>query len=393
MALDLYETLGVRARATNAELKRAFQKLARRFHPDLNPGDPLAASRYAAAARAIEILSDAARRAAYDRGELSATPAVPAAEVGFEGFDFGSDVRAEVAGFSEIFESAPAGRRAPAGPEAGSDQELTTRINFEEAFSGTERRVNVVRQDHCPACRGSGDTAVDPVRCTRCDGTGHVRARRGHMVFRRRCQECDGTGTLRRRACSRCQGEGRLTRSEWLDLKIPAGVESGSQLKIPGGGDAGRRGGASGDLILRIEVEAHPLFSRQGADLSCAVPVTMMEAALGGHIDVPTPEGSLTIEVPAGTQAGHRFRLRGRGMPRLGAKGRGDLFVETRVVVPSSLDERSRELLQELARLNPANPRSEVVVAAATAPAGGSASAARKTKRKGADGQRKTVPR
>lgn len=381
--MDLYETLGVRTRATTAEMKRAFQKLARRFHPDLNPGDPLAASRYAAAARAFEILSDAARRAAYDRGELSATPAVPAVEVGFEGFDFGSDARAGVAGFREIFEGASAEPTARTGPEPGSDQELTTRIGFEEAFSGTERRVNVVRQDHCPACRGTGDVAIDPVRCARCDGTGHVRARRGHMVFRRRCQECDGTGTLRRRACSRCQGEGRLTRSEWLDFKIPAGVESGSQLKIPGGGNAGRRGGASGDLVLRVEVEPHALFTRQGPDLSCTVPVTMMEAALGGHIDVPTPEGSLTIEVPAGTQAGHRFRLRGRGMPRLGAKGRGDLFVATHVVVPEALDSRSRELLQELARLNPANPRSDLPAAGAPAPPPG-ASASRKSKRKGA---------
>jgi molecular chaperone DnaJ len=389
--LDLYETLGVRSRATHAELTRAFEKLARRFHPDLNPGDRLAASRYAAALRAFEILSDPARRAAYDRGELSATPAVPAAEVGFEGFDFGSEVRAEMAGFEELFEGGASGRVAPSGPEPGSDQELTTQIRFDEAFAGTERRVNVVRQDHCPVCRGAGDVATEPVRCAGCEGTGHVRARRGHMVFRRRCQECDGTGTVRRRPCSRCQGEGRLTRSEWLDFKIPAGVESGSQLKIPGGGNAGRRGGPSGDLILKVEVEAHPFFARSGPDLTCIVPLTMAEAALGGPIEVPTPEGSLTIEVPAGTQTGQRFRLRGRGMPRLGGKGRGDLYVEARVVVPQTLDARGRALLEELARLGPENPRADLLAAAATARPDGAGAGKGKAKRKGVDGQRKTV--
>jgi molecular chaperone DnaJ len=183
------------------------------------------------------------------------------------------------------------------------------------------------------------------------------------MIFSGRCPDCDATGSITHHPCARCTGEGRLIQSEWLEVQIPAGVDDGSRVRLPGCGNAGRRGGRPGDFVLAIQVEAHPFFRRQGEDLSCELPVTVTEAALGAHVEVPAPDGPVTIEIPAGTQTGQRFRLRKRGVPRLGDAGRGDLYVEARVVVPRITDDRSRELLRDLARLNPDDPRRELMAA------------------------------
>jgi molecular chaperone DnaJ len=362
--MDLYETLGLKTGATATDIRKAYRRLARRFHPDLNPGDPVAVVRYSSLLRAFDVLSDPSRRAAYDRGELAPGVVAPAVDVRFEGFDFAAEIHAEVAGFREIFEET--GRMA-SGPSAqeGEDLSLTARITFAEAVTGTQRRIHVVRQDHCAACAGSGDVAAEPAPCRRCEGSGQIRARRGHMIFRRACEDCDGSGVLRRQACARCGGEGRTVRSEWLEVQIPAGVGDGSEVRVPGGGNVGRRGGALGDLVLRIEVEAHALFAREGADLTCVVPISITEAALGGHIEVPTPDGSLTIEISTGTQTGQRLRLRGRGLPRLGERGRGDLYVETRIVVARVEDERVRALLEEVARRLGEEPRRALLERAA----------------------------
>jgi molecular chaperone DnaJ len=196
--------------------------------------------------------------------------------------------------------------------------------------------------------------------CPACEGTGQVRSLRGRMVFTRRCADCDGAGTISRRPCGRCAGEGRVMRSEWLEVQIPAGASDGSRVRIPGAGNAGRRGGPPGDFILVVEVQPHPFYRRDGEDLHCEVPVTMVEAALGAHVEVPTPDGPVTIEIPAGTQSGQRFRLRKRGLPRVGQKGRGDLYVEARVWVPPVDDDASRDLLREFARRNPTDPRREL---------------------------------
>jgi len=233
-------------------------------------------------------------------------------------------------------------------------------LSFEESLSGAERRIHVVRADHCPTCGGAGEVPFGPVPCARCGGTGQIRATRGHMIFSRACGDCGGAGALTQRPCQRCGGEGRLVQSEWLDVQIPAGAAAGSRVRIPGCGNAGRHGGAPGDFVLEIEVEPHRLYRREGDDLHCIVPVTMAEAALGGHIDVPTPDGPVTIEIPAGTQTGQRFRLRKRGAPKIGEKARGDLYVEARVVVPAITDNRSRALLEEVARLNPDDPRKDL---------------------------------
>jgi molecular chaperone DnaJ len=356
--MDFYEVLGVRKAATAAEVRRAWQRKSRALHPALNPGDPVAAEHYREVARAWEVLSDPKRRAAYDRGEREAAPVEPVPEGGFEGFDFSAGVRVEKVSFREIFHTAL--RPPETSPDAmrGEDLEQATRVSFDESMSGAVRRLHLVRSERCPACQGSGDVAHGPVPCRRCHGDGQVRGSRGHMIFSRPCGECGGTGTLSRRPCSRCEGEGRAFASEWLEVQIPPGVIDGSQVRLPGAGNVGRRGGPAGDFVLTVEVEPHPVYRREGDDLHCIVPIGMIDAAMGGHVEVATPTGPVTIEVPAGTQNGQRFRLRKRGAPRLGEDERGDLWVEVQIVIPAVTGDRARELLRELAQELPPPPAS-----------------------------------
>ena len=362
--MELYEALGVKQGASAAEIRRAWQRLSRALHPALNPGDPAAAERYRQAAAAFEVLSDPQRRAAYDRGERPAAPVAPASHAGFEGFDFSAQVRIETVAFRDIFDEALRSPR-PEGGLRGEDLEQATRLSFDESMTGTDRRVHLVRFEPCQGCSGRGEVAFGPVRCQRCRGAGVVRGSRGHMIFSRRCAECEGTGEIRLADCSRCAGEGRVISSEWLDVHIPAGVGNGSQVRLPGAGNAGRRGGPAGDFALTIEVEEHPVFRREGVDLHCTVEVGMIEAAMGGHVDVRTPDGLVTIEVPAGTQNGQRFRLRKRGVPRVGEEGRGDLWVEARILVRAVVDEPGRALLRQLKALQQASGMPQASAAAA----------------------------
>jgi molecular chaperone DnaJ len=353
--MDYYDLLGIRRAASLSEVRRAYQKLARRLHPDLNPGDPVAADRFRAVSQAFEVLSDPQRRSQYDRGE-SAPPPPRTPEVGFEGFDFSAEVRVGSVDFREIFEGVLRPARAAEGSR-GEDLEEVTTISFEESFQGTARSVQLIRYEQCPACGGAGELALNPRPCSDCEGTGQVRTRSGRMIFTRSCEACAGTGSVGRRTCARCAAEGRVMQSEWLEVQIPAGVSDGSRVRVPGGGNAGRRGGPSGDLVLRVQVAPHPLYRREGDDLYVEVPVSITEAALGAHVEVSTPDGPVPIEIPAGTQTGQRFRLRKRGMPKLGEKGRGDLYAEARVWVPAVTDDASRELLREFARRHPEDPR------------------------------------
>lgn len=367
--MDYYEILGVRRNASGAEVRRAYQKLARQFHPDLNPGDPVATERFRAIYMAFEVLSDLQRRAAYDKGELQPPTAAPVPDVGFEGFDF-SEARGR-AGFQELFDGLlrrPKSDLAESAPVRGEDLEQTTRLSFEESLAGAKRRVHLVRKDLCPICRGSGDVAFGPVTCPRCKGRGQLRASRGHMIFSRACPDCGASGVLTRRACERCRGEGRVIQSEWLEVTIPPGASHGARVRVPGGGNAGLRGGPAGDFVLVVELETHPFYRREGDDLHSVVPVTIVEAALGGHIEVPTPDGRVSIQIPAGTQNGQRFRLRKRGAPRMGEGGRGDLYVEVRVWVPAITDDRSRRLLEEVRQLNPHDPRQDMDAASPQPP-------------------------
>ena len=354
--MDLYEVLGVRPNGSVAEIRRAYQKLARQLHPDLNPGDAAASERFAVVSRAFEVLSDPKRRAEYDRGAREPAPASTVPEVGFEGFDFSAEVSVAGVQFRDIF--AGVLRPAPTAATPGEDLEQATRITFEECFRGAHRRIHLVRQGECTACSGLGRVAAGPTPCPTCRGSCQVRANRGRMIFSRRCGDCGGTGVVRDRVCGRCDG-GRVMRSEWIEVDIPPGIRDGARLRLSGCGNAGRHGGPAGDFILVVQVEAHRFYRREEDDLFCEVPITIIEAALGGHIEVPTPDGPMTIEIPSGTQNGQRFRLRKRGLPRMGEKSRGDLFLEARVWVPRVDDERSRELLREFARRNPRDPRQE----------------------------------
>jgi molecular chaperone DnaJ len=307
--MDLYELLGIGREASEAEIRRAYQKRARVLHPHLNPGDPEAAGRFEAVAGAFRLLSDPKQRAAYDRG--------------------------------------------PGDPSRGEDVLERARLEFDESFHGTTRRLRIERYESCATCSGSGEVAAVPAACSACRGTGQVRGRRGHMIFSRACGACGGAGTLRQRPCDGCQGEGRVPGAEDLEVRIPAGARSGGIVRLPGCGHAGRRGGPPGDLLLHIEAAPHPRFHREGDDLEMVVPISIVEAAMGGHVEVETPDGSVAIEVPAGTQTGHRFRLRKRGMPRLGQSGRGDLYVEVRVSVPTVTDDEGRALLKRFADAHP----------------------------------------
>jgi len=360
--MDLYQLLGVRRTASAAELRRAFQKHARRLHPALNPGDPIARQRFEEMSRAFEVLSDPQRRASYDRGEVRPAPRPAVPDVGFAGFDFSAEVQAGGVGFHQIFEGVlAAGVAVPGAPARGEDLEQSARISFDEAFHGAVRRLHLVRLAACPSCAGSGDVPMAPQPCEGCAGAGQVRARRGRMIFTRPCRECGSTGVLSRRPCDRCAGEGRSMQTEWAEVAIPAGVREGGRIRLAGQGNAGRRGGPAGDFTLVIHVEPHPLYRRQDDDLHCEVPVTMTEAALGAHVEVPTPDGPVVIEMPAGTQTGQRFRLRKRGMPRPDGPGRGDLYVEARVWVPAVRDDESRELLREFERRNRHDPRRDLL--------------------------------
>lgn len=356
--LDFYAVLGVRHSATLAEVRRAYQKRARQIHPDLNPGDPAAAERFRVVSEAFAVLADPHRRAEYDRGGGTAPAPASVPEVGFEGFDFSAESRMGAAEFREILDGVlRSGERAERDSARGEDLEQRAAVSFAESLGGTRRRLHVTRLGSCAACLGAGETPVAPSRCARCGGAGQVRSRRGRMIFSRRCADCGGSGVLSRQTCGRCGGEGRLMQSDWLEIEIPPGVATGTRIRVPGLGNAGRRGGRPGDFVLVCEVEAHPVFHREGDDLRCVLPVTITEAALGAHVDVPTPSGPVTIEIPAGTQNGQRFRLRKRGAPLVGQKARGDLYVEVRIWVPKVEDDQSRELLREFARRNPHDPR------------------------------------
>lgn len=345
---DFYSILGVDRRFSPAKLRRAYQRRAREFHPDLHPGSAEAASMFALVAQAFEVLSDPERRSAYDRGVVEGKTLREKPPLAFEGFDFapGNGGRQ---GFRELFESAiePDGE----GAQAGEDLEVTLRISFDEAFRGAHRRLSVTRLSPCATCDGSGHVARAAEPCASCGGEGSTRVRRGHLVFRARCRDCDGAGQRVQGPCPTCAGESRVHETEWMDINVPPGIEHGARLRLPSAGNAGRRGGAAGDFVVHVEVDPHPLYRRAGHDLYVDAPVSIFDAAMGGHVSVQTPDGEVPIEIPAGTHGAQRFRLRKRGMPHFGDPGsRGDLWAEVKLVVPAITDAQSRALLAEVTR-------------------------------------------
>ena len=351
--MDLYIVLGVAREASNAEIKRAYRRLARQLHPDINPGDREAAARFRQILQAYETLSDPEQRRSYDAGQMSGLTGEPST-IGFAGFDFSavaSGQRATTFGdlFEDVFNRAG---REPASGDRGADLHLKATLPFEVALGGAEWPVTVTRQDACRSCAGTGAHRTSESQCLACEGTGAVRSVRGHMVFAKTCRHCRGTGRLRQVLCATCQGQGVERRVELLRVQLPPGVATGARVRVAGKGHAGYRGAPAGDLYVEVTVEPHPLFTRVDDDLHVLLPIAIDEAGLGARIDVPTPDGPARLRIPPGTQTGQRFRLRERGMPSVRGGPRGDLVVEVRLMLPTLLDERSKELLREFGRIN-----------------------------------------
>lgn len=351
--MDLYELLGIARGATLIEIKRSYKRLARKYHPDINPGDNAAEARFKEITRAYETLSDPERRMRYDAGALSSASASVSFE--FEGFDFSGGVaHAEAPTFGELFAEVFSQRQdtRASEPVPGADLHASISLTFEEAMRGTQRQMTLTRRDMCQSCRGAGVLTIAEARCQRCQGSGLIRSRRGSMVFSKSCDACGGSGRLQQTACARCAGLGIEMRSETITVGIPAGIRDGARIRVPEKGNAGERRGRVGDLYIAIHVEPHETFLREGDDFHITVPIGVHEAALGAKIDVPAPDGTARLRVPPGTQTGQRFHIRGRGAPSPRSGERGDLVVEVRIVLPKVLDERSKELLREFGRIN-----------------------------------------
>ncbi|MDJ1158914.1 molecular chaperone DnaJ [Chelatococcus sp. SYSU_G07232] len=344
---DYYEILGVDRTATEVELKSAFRKLAMQYHPDRNPGDHTAEARFKEINEAYEVLKDGQKRAAYDRFGHAAFDQAGAGGPGF-GADFASSM-ADI--FDDLFgDFMGRGRsRAGGGRERGSDLRYNLEIGLDEAFAGKTATIRIPTSVTCEACSGSGAKAGSkPRTCPTCGGHGRVRATQGFFAIERTCPNCHGRGEIIDDPCGACGGAGRVTRERTLSVNIPAGVEDGTRIRLAGEGEAGTRGGPNGDLYIFLSVRPHPFFQRDGADLFCRVPISMVTAALGGEIDVPTIDGDQEkLKIPEGTQTGKQFRLKGRGMPILRTRDFGDLYIQVVVETPQKLTKRQRELLME----------------------------------------------
>ncbi len=352
--MDFYAILGVTREATVDDVKRAYRRLARRFHPDINPGDELAAVRFKEIALAYQTLIDPDSRQRYDVvGHRVEPPEMPG--VGFEGFDFTASVHANLQStFGDLFADVFMRERAQAagGSGRGADLHQTMTLSFENALRGGDHAVVVTRQARCAICSGTG--ALDGVesRCVQCQGSGALRSARGHMVFSRPCPTCGGNGVERRQRCGACGATGLTVRTESVRVRVPAGIVNGARIRVPEMGHVGPHGGAAGDLYITVQVSPHSRFVREGDDLHVVLPVAIHEAALGARIAVPALDGEVRLRIPPGTQSGQRFRVRGRGAPSARDGHYGDLVVEVRLMLPSVLDERSKALLREFGELN-----------------------------------------
>jgi molecular chaperone DnaJ len=360
--MDFYIVLGIEREATLGDIKRAYKRLARRYHPDINPGDRTAAQQFRQIAEAYETLSDPERRRRYDT--LGNPVAVSGAQVfGFDGFDFSMSVSGAAAPtfgdlFAEILQQREAGGTGEEG-ERGADLHQTITLTFDEAMRGGDRRLVVTRQMHCDACRGAGRVKTAESRCPACHGAGTLKTARGHMVFSRPCGECRGTGRMVDIPCTACAGRQTVAHTETVTIRLAPGLASEASVRVPARGHAGRHGGDPGDLYIHVRVEPHQFFVREGDDVHVVVPLAIHEAALGARINVPAIDGRARLRVPPGTQSGQRFRVRERGAPSPRDGRRGDLVVEVRLMLPRNLDERSKELLREFGRLNGEGVRSD----------------------------------
>ena len=399
---DYYGTLGVKKTATSDEIRKAFRKLARKYHPDVNPGDKKSEEKFKEISEANDVLSDEKKRKVYDQlgfysDSIDPAQAEAAARGGyggasgggygqnvytgggapgqgqpfdFGGFDFSGGAGQQESGgsgssFRDIFGGMFGGGRrgaqtaASRGPRAGTDLEYQVEVDFWTAIRGGTTRIEITRQEQCTTCKGQGSVGTAQT-CPQCNGSGHITQMNGSMKFNVQCPRCGGTGKLQQ-PCPTCHGEGSITKRESLEFRIKAGTRDGQRIRLAGKGNAGTQGAPAGDLYLIIKAGSHPVFTRQGDDIRVTVPVMAFEAALGTKIDVPTIDGRTQLKIPPGTQTGQKLRLREKGVPSASAEGsRGDQIVEVQIVVPKIQDERSKEILRELAKLNPQDPREEM---------------------------------
>jgi molecular chaperone DnaJ len=373
---DYYELLGVSRKATAKDIRAAFRKLARKYHPDLNPGDKAAEEKFKQLQEAYDILSDSKKRQMYDQYGFYSDN-VPTGDYGsgtgggegnvnfdFSGFDFGGGSGAAGGGssFRDLFSQFFGGRGGAAveeEAEPGGTLEYRLDIDFWDAVRGGVKKLQITRLDACETCHGTGAVGTPQV-CPTCNGSGTIQQAAGKMRFNVPCTRCGGTGKLRT-ACKTCGGEGRVRRTETIDVRIPAGVASGGRVRVPGKGNAGTMGAPTGDLYLLVEVKPHPFFERRGNDLYSKVPVTVSEATLGAKVEVPTIDGRSLVRIPPGTNSGRTLRLREKGVPNVRSSGaRGDQYVEIQVVVPQPTDERVRNIMKELEEVAPEDPRKDL---------------------------------
>ena len=384
---DYYETLGVERGAKDDEVRKAYRRLARKYHPDLNPGDKAAEERFKTVQEAYDVLSDSKKRQVYDQygfysdnippggpggGAAGADERAYGPDMGFGGFDFSEYLnqnrRAGAAGsagssFRDIFSQFFGGRghaaETPTAPERGADLEYSLSIGFWDSIRGTQAKLAISRQEICDVCGGSGSSGSGTTSCPECNGTGNVTQMAGAMKFQLTCPRCEGRGRLRN-VCPKCHGDGRIGHSDPVEVRIPAGVQTGQRLRVAGKGNAGLMGGPPGDLYITVRVEEHPFFKRNGDNIEIEVPISVAEAGLGARIEVPTIDGKALLKVPQGTENGQKFRLRERGIQNSRKNARGDEIVQVVIQAPDVHNERTRELLRELAQLQTGDPRKEI---------------------------------
>ncbi len=342
---DYYEILGVSRDADAEELKRAFRRAAKQYHPDRNPGDKEAEARFKEINEAYEVLRDPEKRAAYDRFGHAAFEGAGSGAGPGGGFDF-------AAGFADIFDEMFGdftGRRTRGAATRGADLRYNLEISLEDAFHGRQVEIRVPTLVVCEACKGSGaEGGARPVTCPTCRGAGKIRTQQGFFTIERTCGTCHGQGQVIDKPCQSCAGSGRIRKDKRLSVNVPAGIEDGTRIRLAGEGEAGLRGGPPGDLYIFLSIAEHPFFQREGADIFCRVPIPMTVAVLGGAIEVPVIDGSRAkVTIPEGTQSGQQFRLRGKGMTVMNARARGDMYIEVQVETPVRLTKRQKELIRE----------------------------------------------
>lgn len=353
---DYYEVLGVDRNATQEEIKKAYRKLARKYHPDVNKS-PDAEERFKEVKEAYDTLSDPQKRAQYDQFGHSDP---------FQGFGGGGASASDFGGFSDIFDMFFGGgtRRNPNAPRQGADLEYTMTLDFEEAVFGVEKVIEIPREETCDTCNGTGaKPGTSPTSCPHCNGTGQISIEQstpfGRVINRRICHYCNGTGRYIREKCTTCAGKGKVRRRKKINVKVPAGIDDGHQLRLAGQGEAGINGGPPGDLFIIFNVRPHEFFVRDGDDIYCEMPVTFAQVALGDEIEVPTLTGKVKLKIPAGTQTGTSFRLRNKGVPNVHGRGQGDMHVKVRVVTPTNLSEREKELIREFSKMSGGQPNEQ----------------------------------